>query len=69
MGRAVAALTIGLGCACVVGAVMTAVLNTAGLLPVGLEPNQTGFLDGLATVNIATPIAAPRGGHRGHPRA
>lgn len=57
-GRAVGALLIGLGCACAVGAVMTAVLNTVGLLPAGLEPNQTGFLDGLATANIATPIVA-----------
>jgi uncharacterized hydrophobic protein (TIGR00271 family) len=58
VGRALAALTIGLGCACAVGAVMTAVLNTAGLLPAGLEPNQSGFLDGVASVNIATPIVA-----------
>jgi len=56
--RAIGALAVGLGCACAVGGVMTLVLNTANLLPVGLEPNQTGFLDGLATVNIATPIVA-----------
>ena len=58
VGQAVGALVIGLACACAVGAVMTAVLDGVGLLPAGLEPNQTGFLDGLATVNIATPIVA-----------
>ena len=58
VGKAVGALVIGLACACAVGAVMTAVLDGVGLLPAGLEPNQTGFLDGLATVNIATPIVA-----------
>jgi len=57
-GRALAALAAGLGCACVVGGVMTLVLNALSLLPAGLEPNQTGFLDGIATVNIATPIVA-----------
>lgn len=57
-GRAVGALAIGLGCACAVGGLMTTVLNAAALLPAGLEPNQSGFLDGVATVNIATPIVA-----------
>ena len=57
-GRALTALAAGLGCACFVGGVMTLVLNALGLLPAGLEPNQTGFLDGIATVNIATPIVA-----------
>jgi uncharacterized hydrophobic protein (TIGR00271 family) len=57
-GRAPTALTAGLGCACVVGGTMTLVLNALSLLPAGLEPNQTGFLDGIATVNIATPIVA-----------
>jgi uncharacterized hydrophobic protein (TIGR00271 family) len=56
--RAMGALAVGLGCACAVGAVMTFVLNSVSLLPAGLEPNQTGFLDGLATVNVATPIVA-----------
>lgn len=56
--RAMGALAAGLGCACGVGAVMTFVLHSLGLLPAGLEPNQTGFLDGIATVNIATPIVA-----------
>ena len=37
---------------------MTFVLNALNLLPTGLEPNQTGFLDGLVTVNISTPIIA-----------
>ena len=58
VGRSVGALLIGLGCATAVGAVMTAVLNAAALLPANLEPNKTGFLDGVATVNIATPIVA-----------
>ncbi len=56
--RAIAALVVGLGCACAVGGLMTFVLNSLSLLPAGLEPNQTGFLDGIATVNIATPIVA-----------
>jgi len=58
VGRSVGALIIGLGCACAVGAVMTAVLHGTGLIPIHLRPNHTGFLDGLATVNIATPIVA-----------
>ena len=56
--RAVATLIIGLGCACVVGAVMTAALNALGLLPTGFEPGHGGFLAGLSTVNISTPIVA-----------
>jgi uncharacterized hydrophobic protein (TIGR00271 family) len=56
--RAIGALAVGLGCACAVGAVMTFVLHSLALLPPGLEPNQTGFLDGIATVNVATPIVA-----------
>lgn len=56
--RAMGALIVGLGCACAVGGLMTFVLNSLSLLPAGLEPNQTGFLDGIATVNIATPIVA-----------
>jgi uncharacterized hydrophobic protein (TIGR00271 family) len=58
VGRATVALLVGLGCACAVGGLMTFVLNLLSLLPAGLEPNQTGFLDGIATVNIATPIVA-----------
>ena len=57
-GRALFTLLAGLGCAAVVGGVMTFVLNALNLLPTGLEPNQTGFLDGLVTVNISTPIIA-----------
>jgi uncharacterized hydrophobic protein (TIGR00271 family) len=61
-GRALVALVAGLGCACLVGYLMTLVLNALSLLPAGLEPNQTGFLDGIATVNIATPIVAVAAG-------
>ena len=37
---------------------MTLGLNTVGLLPGGLEPGQSGFLAGLSTVNISTPLVA-----------
>jgi uncharacterized hydrophobic protein (TIGR00271 family) len=57
-GRAVLALAAGLGLACVVGAVMTLVLNVLDLLPQGFDVGQGGFLTGLSTVNISTPIVA-----------
>jgi len=57
-GRAVVALLVGLGMACVVGAVMTALLNAVDLLPKGFSIGQGGFLQGLSTVNISTPIIA-----------
>jgi uncharacterized hydrophobic protein (TIGR00271 family) len=56
--RAIGTLAVGLGFACVVGGVMTFVLNSVNLLPAGLEPDKAGFLAGLVTVNIATPIVA-----------
>jgi uncharacterized hydrophobic protein (TIGR00271 family) len=57
-GRAVAALAIGLAVACVVGGVLTGVLNTLDLLPGGFEVGRGGFLQGLSSVNISTPIVA-----------
>jgi uncharacterized hydrophobic protein (TIGR00271 family) len=56
--RAVATLIIGLGCACVVGATMTFALNALDLLPTAFELGHRGFLAGLSTVNISTPIVA-----------
>ncbi len=57
-GRAVATLLIGLGCACLVGGVMTFVLHQLHLGPAKLLPGQTEFLAGLSTVNISTPLVA-----------
>src|SRR5947209_3647822 len=51
-GRAVVALTLGLGAACAVGGVMTFALNQLGLLNLGSDVNSS-FLHGLSTVNIA----------------
>jgi uncharacterized hydrophobic protein (TIGR00271 family) len=56
--RATAALVVGLGMACVVGAVLTFVLNTLNLLPDAQAAGQQSFLAGLSTVNISTPIVA-----------
>ena len=64
-GRALTTLSVGLGCAAIVAGVMTFVLNGLNLLPTGLEPNQTGFLDGLVTVNISTPLVALAAGIAG----
>ena len=63
--RALVTLIVGLGFASVVGGVMTFVFNALNLLPTGLEPNQTGFLDGLVTVNISTPLVALAAGVAG----
>jgi uncharacterized hydrophobic protein (TIGR00271 family) len=57
-GRAFATLLIGLGCACLVGGVMTFVLHQLHLGPSTLLPGQATFLSGLSTVNISTPIVA-----------
>lgn len=62
---AVATLIAGLGCACVVGAVMTLVLNTLDLLPAAFDPGHGGFLAGLSTVNISTPLVALAAGVAG----
>jgi uncharacterized hydrophobic protein (TIGR00271 family) len=63
--RAVATLIIGLGCACVVGAMMTFALHALDLLPTGFELGHRGFLAGLSTVNISTPIVALSAGVAG----
>jgi uncharacterized hydrophobic protein (TIGR00271 family) len=57
-GRALWALGAGLGTACLVGGVLTFVLNQLALLPSGFVIGQGGFLEGLSTVNISTPIVA-----------
>jgi uncharacterized hydrophobic protein (TIGR00271 family) len=57
-GRAFATLVIGLGCACLVGGVMTFALRQLQLGPKTLLPGQAQFLAGLSTVNISTPIVA-----------
>jgi len=56
-GRAVIALVLGLAVVCAVGGVMTGALNALNLLPEGGHINS-GFLAGLSTVNISTPIVA-----------
>src|SRR5262249_22164496 len=56
--RAFATLLIGLGCACLVGGVLTFVLHQLQLGPTRLLPGQSQFLAGLSTVNISTPIVA-----------
>jgi uncharacterized hydrophobic protein (TIGR00271 family) len=64
-GRAVGALGAGLGLACLVGGVMTFVLNSFDLLPKGFEVGHGGFLSGLSTVNISTPLVALAAGIAG----
>jgi uncharacterized hydrophobic protein (TIGR00271 family) len=56
--RAVATLLVGLGCACMVGALLTFVLHTLDLGPTQLSPGNRAFLAGLSTVNISTPVVA-----------
>ncbi|HYB29253.1 MAG TPA: DUF389 domain-containing protein [Solirubrobacteraceae bacterium] len=52
-------LIVGLGCACLVGGVMTfALLHQLQLGPKQLLPGQNAFPQGLSTVNISTPIVA-----------
>jgi uncharacterized hydrophobic protein (TIGR00271 family) len=57
-GRATAALTVGLGVACLVGGTLTWVLHQLDLLPSGFQVGQGGFLEGLSSVNISTPFVA-----------
>lgn len=57
-GRAAVALAAGLGTACVVGGVLTFVLRVLDLLPAGFHVGEGGFLAGLSTVNISTPLVA-----------
>jgi hypothetical protein len=66
-GRAMVALVCGLGTACLVGGVMTAVLNLFDLLPSGFVVGQGGFLTGLSTVNISTPRVSARRARRPAP--
>ena len=63
--RALLALASGLGAACLVGGLLTAVLNLFDLLPSGFVVGQGGFLAGLSTVNISTPIVALAAGVAG----
>jgi uncharacterized hydrophobic protein (TIGR00271 family) len=64
-GRAFVALGLGLGVACLIGGVMTFALNSLHLLPAGFEVGQGGFLSGLSTVNISTPLVALAAGVAG----
>jgi len=57
-GRALFALTCGLGVVCLLSGILTLVLNHLGLLPAGFEVGKGGFLDGLSAVNISTPLVA-----------
>jgi uncharacterized hydrophobic protein (TIGR00271 family) len=63
--RAVMTLIVGLGCACLVGGVMTYVLHQLELGPTQQLPDQSVFLQGLSTVNISTPIVAVAAGVAG----
>jgi len=56
--RALVAVACGLGTAWVVGGVLTLVLNHLHLLPHGFAVGQGGFLQGLSTGNISTPMVA-----------
>lgn len=57
-GRALIALISGLATACLTGGLLTALLKLFDLLPQGFVVGQGGFLAGLSTVNISTPIVA-----------
>lgn len=64
-GWAVVALGFGLGVACLVGGVMTFMLNSFDLLPKGFEVGHGGFLSALSTVNVSTPLVALAAGIAG----
>lgn len=57
-GRAVIALACGLAITCLVAGLMTRVLNALDLLPSGFVVGKGGFLEGLSSINISTPIVA-----------
>jgi uncharacterized hydrophobic protein (TIGR00271 family) len=57
-GRALCALILGLATVCVIGGFLTLILNELSLLPAHFEVGKGGFLDGLSTVNISTPLVA-----------
>lgn len=63
--RALLALVIGLATVCLVGSVLTLVLNALDLLPAGFDIGHGGFLQGLSSVNISTPIVALAAGIAG----
>jgi uncharacterized hydrophobic protein (TIGR00271 family) len=56
--RAIVTLVLGLACACTVAAAIAFVLHSLHVGPTELLPGQSGFLTGLSTVNISTPIVA-----------
>jgi uncharacterized hydrophobic protein (TIGR00271 family) len=56
--RAVIALVLGLGTACAFGALLSAGMNLFDVLPKAFVVGRGGFLAGLSTVNISTPIVA-----------
>lgn len=57
-GRAVIALVSGLGITCLVAGLMTRLLNALDLLPNAFAVGKGGFLEGLSSINISTPIVA-----------
>ncbi len=57
-GRATAALVIGLAVACVVGGLLTGLMNGLDVLPAGFDVGKGQLLQGLSSVNISTPIVA-----------
>jgi uncharacterized hydrophobic protein (TIGR00271 family) len=64
-GRAVMALLTGLAVVCAVSALMTAGLHALSLIPTTPTSTQEGFLSGLSTVNISTPLVALAAGVAG----
>lgn len=64
-GRAVIALASGLGIACLTAGLMTRAVNALDLLPNGFVVGKGGFLEGLSSVNISTPIVALAAGVAG----
>ncbi|HZO79320.1 MAG TPA: DUF389 domain-containing protein [Solirubrobacteraceae bacterium] len=56
--RAVVALVCGLAITCLVAGLMTRLLNALALLPSGFVVGKGGFLEGLSSINISTPIVA-----------
>jgi uncharacterized hydrophobic protein (TIGR00271 family) len=57
-GRALLALICGLAIVCVLSGILTFVLNQLALLPADFQVGKGGFLDGLSTVNVSTPLVA-----------
>jgi uncharacterized hydrophobic protein (TIGR00271 family) len=63
--RALIALAVGLGCAGVVAAVMTFLLNATDLLPHGFRVGDSSLLTGMSTVNASTVLVAAAAGVAG----